>query len=318
MRNDFIKHINIYKYLYRSAFTASMPNDKDICMYMLDLYNDDYNCIDTFNNMVMTCKNEGITDVTDIVTIVERHLRFKNRSFMQISDIIEKQSDEYLVPDIPNDYRFAKLDCNKTYLSIDLKHAFSQYIDSLNILGDTFDNLYINSLPYDILSKSKNIRTFIYHQFNIINYKIAQTYLIQSTLYDIDHELIKLINKHELLPVSYNIDEILFDITNYVDEFTKYIGLQTINNLETHVTVFNPHYITYIHPELNQEKRLDIRYYPNDNTNYIAQKTCKYVNQLYKAYKNLPLCDYDLYVPKDNNPNEFYMMSEPVKIISIE
>ena len=52
--------------------------------------------------------------------------------------------------------------------------------------------------------------------------------------------------------------------------------------------------------------------------NYIANRTCKYMCQIYKAYKNLPLCDYDLYVPNSDNPNVFYKMPEPIKIINAE
>ena len=214
--------------------------------------------------------------------------------------------------------RFADLDSDRVYLSVDLKHAYSQYIDNLSILPDSFNNLFINSLPYEYLRENKKIRMFTYNQFSDYIGEDNVLHILLNTL-KCDHLLINKINEYNLKPVSYNVDELVFDITDYVEEFKPFIGQNyNINNYEFKVDIFIPHVVKYLDPDFdNKERKVNIRYFFSTQKHYFATCKCKYMCQIYKAFYKLPLCEYDLYVPTEDDPNVFYKMKEPIKITSI-
>lgn len=310
-------YLNIYKHLcYSHLKTILDVNNKELFTYQLQLFDDDYDTVDALNTCVNFCVKHNIGSIDDILNLLINIINSNKSFFAAINAATNDMNTVMPQKLVPNDMKFAKLDSSKTYLSIDLKHAFSQYIDSLHVLPKKFDELLIDILP-DYLKENKTIRVFIYHQCISYIYNDNILYKLLSVL-NCNHDLINKLNEYKLQPASYNVDEIVFDITDYVDEFTQYVGLHNINDYNVNVAIFIPHRVTYINPENNKECKVDIKYNIITKKNYFAQRTCKYMCQIYKAYKNLPLCDYDLYVPKADNPNEFYKMSEPIKIISVE
>lgn len=320
MQTDFelLKYLNVFKNLCYSHLRLTLDvNNKDFCMYQLMLFNDDYDCLNDLNRCIKFCKDCNINSIEDVTNILAGHINsYKSvittyKTHVDFANLYDTETK------ISKDNMFVKLDSNKTYLSIDLRHAYSQYADTLNIMSNKFDTAVIDTLPHEYLKELKKIRIFIYHQClsyihdnNILNMLL--------TILKSDHQIINKLNELHLAPISYNIDELVFDVTDYVDVFKQYVGMHKINNYEAKVMLFVPHKVTYLDPESNKECNINIRYNIMTRKNYIANRTCKYMCQIYKAYKNLPLCDYDLYVPNSDNPNVFYKMPEPIKIISVE
>lgn len=312
-------YLSIYKNICHSHLRLTLDvNDIEFCKYQLELLDNDFGCINDFNKCVEFCKENNINSCSCISNILSDYFN-RNRHFINIlKKHIDNLNLQKLDEPIPYSMRFVNLDSNRVYLSLDLKHAYSQYIDNLNILPDSFNNLFTNSLPYKYLRESKKIRIFTYNQFSNFIYEDNILYSILNAL-KCDHPLINKINEYNLKPVSYNVDELVFDITDCVEEFKPFIGQNyNINNYEFKVDIFIPHIVKYLDPDFdNKERKVNIRYLFSTQKHYFAQRQCKYMCQIYKAFYNLPLCEYDLYVPTENNSNIFYKMKEPIKITSI-
>ena len=97
------------------------------------------------------------------------------------------------------------------------------------------------------------------------------------------------------------------------------MGDHTINNLNVHITIFNPHHVNYHDIFTDTEKTFLIKTDYITGKNYIAYKQNKFITQLYKAFKGLPILDEDLYIIDNNNYNHrIVKLKQPIKIISIE
>lgn len=313
------KYLSIYKDLCYSHLRKTLDvNNIELCKYQLELLDNDLDCINDFNKCVDFCKENNIDSCSRISDILSANFSI-NKDFINILKTYTGSLNvQKLDESIPHDMRFADLDSDRVYLSIDLKHAYSQYIDNLNILPDSFNNLFTNSLPYEYLRESKRVRMFTYNQFSDYIGEDNVLHILLNTL-KCDHLLINKINEYNLKPVSYNVDELVFDITDYVEEFKPFIGQNyNINNYEFKVDMFIPHVVKYLDPDFdNKERKVNIRYLFSTQKHYFATCKCKYMCQIYKAFYKLPLCEYDLYVPTEDDPNVFYKMKEPIKITSI-
>lgn len=313
------KYLSIYKDLCYSHLRKTLDvNNIELCKYQLELLDNDLDCVNDFNKCVNFCKEHNVDSISYVSDILSDYFS-RNSDFINIiKNHIDNLNLQKLDEPIPYNMKFVNLDSNKVYLSLDLKHAYSQYIDHLNILPDSFNNLFTNALPYEYLKENKKIRLFTYNQF--LNY-IHEDKVLYSILEVLkcDHPLINKINEYNLKPVSYNVDELVFDITDYVEEFKPFIGQNyNINNYEFKVDMFIPHVVKYLDPDFdNKERKVNIRYLFSTQKHYFATCKCKYMCQIYKAFYKLPLCEYDLYVPTEDDPNVFYKMKEPIKITSI-
>lgn len=312
-------YLSIYKALCYSNLSRTLDlNNIELCKYQLELLDNDFDCINDFNKCIKFCKENNIDSCSRISDILSAHFSV-NKDFINIIKThIDNLNFQKIDESVPYSMRFVNLDSNRVYLSLDLKHAYSQYIDNLNILPDSFNNIFTNTLPHEYLRKSKKIRLFTYNQFSNYIYEDNILYITLNAL-KCDHPLINKINEYNLKPVSYNVDELVFDITDYVEEFKPFIGqYYNINNYEFKVDIFIPHTIRYLDPDFdNKERKVNIRYLFSTQKHYFAHRQCKYICQIYKAFYKLPLCEYDLYVPMKYNPNVFYKMQEPIKITSI-
>ena len=305
-----LEYIKIYKNFYKTAELSQLVNDCDISMYTLKNFDKHYNCISKLNAIKQWCEENGITTLNEYIKILNDHIS-------NIKHIFE--DERLIVPQINTGVdakqMFVSLEAGRKYLSIDLRHAYSQYIDSLNIFKERFDDIIFNGLP-DFIKESKKARILMYFQIpdtSAIKYNVISLFdkVLQS-----DHDLIKCINKYELKPVSYNIDELIYDITDCEQDFNQFVGEHTINSIDVKTNVFEQHYITYFDPIKNKEVTIPVKEY-TDHTNFVTNQ-CIYMNQLYKAYYSLPLTDYDLYVPNVSNWIKYSKLDEPIKILEIK
>ena len=210
---------------------------------------------------------------------------------------------------------FLKLDIGRKYLSIDLKHAYSQYIDSLNVFKDKFNDLMFDGLP-DFMKESKKARVFMYFQIPAHENFKYHVYKLFDKIFESDHKITQYIKEHDLKPVTYNMDELVYDITEIPSLFDEFIGDHTINDITIHVNTFEQHYITFDDPIKKKERTIPIREYAT-HTNFVTN-TCPHMNQLYKAYNNLPIIENDLYIPDNVHWNKIIKLDEPIKIIGID
>lgn len=206
-----------------------------------------------------------------------------------------------------------ELEFGKVYLSIDMIHSYSQLMDRLGVLEKPFDELINDYIGNPILHDNKKLRLCFYHE---LKFHEDTKYFVSSLFEDVlntDCPLVKLLNDMTIYQI--NVDELVYDITECVDNFKEFVGSHCLNGVNVNVNIFTPHLIKY-YDEFGKECTYHIREYAT-HTEYI-EKECRYINQIYKVYNGLPINDLDLYVSDINNTEMFYKLKEPIKIISIQ
>jgi hypothetical protein len=83
-----------------------------------------------------------------------------------------------------------------------------------------------------------------------------------------------------------------------------------------HVTIFTFSDLYFIDKN-NKPKRYNIRTYLDGTNNYMT-KNCPYFNQIYKIFNGLEINDLDLYITSDDIRKPYFVMKEPIKLISKE
>lgn len=309
---DLLENIKLYKNFYRGIDASQLLSNCEVSMHTLQNFDKDYQCIKKMDFIKNGCIESNIFTVKQYSEIIKSHMQ-KMRPFFNNKRLNSCGVNKILHPS--EGKSFVPLQPGKKYLALDMKKAYGQFIDSFNIFDDKLDNIIFEGLP-DFVKESKKLRLFMYYQ---IPGFLIQTNNIITLFDDIlqlnEYPLINCINEHKLEPVSYNIDEIVFDIDDCTEDFTQFIGTHEVNNLLFNVNIFEEHYISYIPHDSEKEKHVEIREY-SDRT-YYATNRCIYGNQLYKAYNNLPITDSDLYIANMNS-NDYIKLNEPIKITKIQ
>ena len=304
-----LEYIKIYKQFHITSETSQLVNDCELSMYTIHNFDKYYNSISKLNNIKSWCEDNDIFTLKKYIKILHDNIRGLRHIF---NGLKLNYYDDIGYTHITS---FLNLDVKKKYLSIDLKHAYSQLIDSMHIFDSNFDDIIFDNLP-NFMRESKRARIFMYSQIpkheNILQY----TYKLFDKLFESDHKILQYLKKYNLNPISYNVDELIYDITETPDLFNEFVGEHTINNINIHLNIFEQHYITYIDPFTNKEKTIPIREYAT-HTNFVT-RTCPYMNQLYKAYNNLPVIENDLYIPNKYDWNKIDKLNEPIKIVDIK
>lgn len=304
-----IEYIKIYKNFYKTSEVSQLLNDCDLSMYTLQNFDKCYNSISKFNNLKRWCEDNNIYNLNEYIKKIHLNIR-------QLHHIFNEPKlncfDENSITSMPQSL---KLNIGKKYLSIDLRHAYSQYIDSLHIFNNKFDDIIFEKLPC-FMKESKNARIFMYCQIPCSDYFKSKVYKLFDRLFVSEHKIAQLLKEYNLNPISYNVDELVYDITETPHLFDEFIGDHTINGIDIHVNTFEKHYISFIDPATNKEKTIPIREY-STHTNFVTN-TCPYMNQIYKAYNNLPIIENDLYIPNQSNWNKIIKLDEPIKITNIQ
>lgn len=313
MNNINLEYVKIYKDLTRNAYKYSLINNEDHAAYTISLFNDDYNSIDDFNKCVEMCERLGFNTYDDYCQYIQRYIK-------SINNVLRNRALRSIQPQpitVPSEKIFAKLDPTRTYMALDVTHAISQYVDSLKIFSKPFEEMVFANLDDEYLINSKGLRIFIYTQFR--NYNFNDN-LIEFTraLLDSDHELIVKLKELGIEVASYNVDELVFDVTDHKDEIEAFVGDHVINGINTHVSLFVPHAVVYIDEATNKNKAVHIRYDILTGKSYFQQRTCKYMNQIFKVYNGIDITDEDLYVQDDFDHNSFYKLNEPITIVNVE
>jgi hypothetical protein len=308
-----IEYIKIYKNFYKTSEISQLVNDCDISMYTLHNFDSYYNSISKFNNLKKWCEENNIYTLKDYINIINNHILNSQHIFNDPN--LNSYFNLYKNNEQPQTPSFLKLDVGKKYLSIDIKHAYSQLIDSTHVFREKFDDLIFNGLP-DFIKNSKKIRLFMYNQIpNIECYKLYINKLFDN-IFESNHIISQYLKKYNLNPISYNVDELIYDITETPTLFDEFIGDHIINNLSIHLNTFKQHYIKYIDPFTKNEETIPIREYVT-HTNFVTN-TCVYLNQIYKAYNNLPIIENDLYIPDKEHWKKIIKLAEPIQITNIQ
>lgn len=313
MENVNLEYIKIYKDLTYGSYKQQLVYNNELAAYTINLFNSDYDSVNEYAQCVAMCERHGITTYTEYCDFIHNYIR----SVKHISRQITNRNVQVEPSPLAKELMFAKLDPNKTYLAIDVKHAISQYVDSLNIIAEPIDKVLIDGIKDEYISNNKTFRMFIYNQFKSYNFNnnlIGFTYSLMNS----DHALITTIKSLGLEIVACNLDELVFDITNHKDVFVDFIGEHTINGIEVKVLTFIPHYISYIDPETNATHTVSIRYNPTTGKTNFQGRSCKYLNQIFKYYYNIPITDEDLYVCDTLHKSIYYKLDNPITIVSNE
>lgn len=307
------EYIKVYKNYYsKDANCNALCEDTKISSHVLSVFDDIYNCNDKLQYIIDNCKLCGIYTFNDYNHIICNHIRsvnyiFDSHVFNKIASVESNLINTYGITQNMSIYD----NTARTYLSIDIKHAFSQYVDSLNIFPSKFDELILCGLP-SFMQESKSIRMLLYYQI-IDHFRLRRNIVsLFDKVFASDDDLVQLILLKNKIPVTYNFDELIFDITDDPD-FDKFLGSRTIANIDLSISKFTAHTIAYIDPLVDQEKTLHIRKYTDHM--YYVEKCCKYITQLHKVLNNLPIEDLDMYYIDDFN--KLHKLSEPIKITNI-
>ena len=204
------------------------------------------------------------------------------------------------------------LEYGRVYLSLDMYHSYSQMMDKLNIFPMEFDDLINDSISHPVLKDNKKLRLCFYHTLKFHEDTKHYVTSLFEDVYNSDDVVVQMIKKLNIHQV--NVDELVFDITECLDEFIPYIGKRIIGGIQLNISVFTQHRIRY-EDEWNKECEIHIREYTT-HVDYVS-KNCRYLNQLYKAYNNLPISELDLYVVDMNDQDLYYKLPEPIKITEI-
>ena len=304
-----MEYIKIYKNFYYTPDVPQLINNYDISIYTLHNFNNDYNSISKLNDIKKWCEDNGIYSLKQFTKIINNNIRniyyiLNNHKFNTLNEFSHKQPP------------FSTLNIKTKYLSIDLKHAFSQLIDSSHIFEDKFDDIIFNNLP-DFMRLSKKIRLFTYNQIPNSDFYAQYAYKLFDKLFELDdNRIVKYIKNNNLIPISCNVDELVYDITEIPNLFNEFIGDHTINGIDIHLNTFEQHHISFIDPFTKKERTIPIREYAT-HTNFVTH-TCPYMNQIYKAYNNLPIIENDLYIPDQTNWNKIIKLDEPIIITNVE
>ena len=316
---DFLKLMTIYKTICYGPVYNLPVHDIEICKKYIELFADTTDVYNDIDKFLKFCASHNINTTNDLNSIIVDHINDKYTYIASINNYIKNNVLPTPKIKIPNENKFVKLIPGHTYLSIDLVHAFSQFVDSLKILPDKYDTILIDSIPFEYLKKSKRLRMFMYFQceqlYNITSF-FGNDYIINLLLstIDKDYELFNKIRVNNLFPQSYNLDEVVYDITGMENEFIGYIGKHTIDGVSINASLFIPHYVTY--DDNVKENYVLIKTDYITGIDYIANRKCKYINQLYKAFKGLPITHDDLIYT--DHTGKIYKLTEPVKITNIE
>lgn len=305
-----IEHIKIYKNFYKTGEISQLVNNCELSLYTLRNFDRYYDCLTKLDNIKRWCGECGIESLKDYVNILNTNIRDKVELFndrrlanLRMCDI-----------GVSTDNIFVPLEPGRKYLSIDMTHAYAQYVDSLNIFDTPLDDMLFDGLP-DFFKESKKVRLMMYCQ---IPSKDETKYNIIKMLTDIlksDCELIHRVNEYNLKPISYNVDELVFDITECPDMFDDFIGSMNIDGKDVKVDTFEQRYVVYVDPYTSKEKRLSIREYSSSTV--FVNNICPYMNQIYKAYNGLSVSEEDLYLPDSTDWRKYHRLPEPIKIKEI-
>lgn len=302
-------YIKIYKCFYRGIDASQLGNDCEVSMYTLQNFDKDYNCLQRLENIKNGCKD--IESLNTFTRKLSSHIEslynvFNDKKLVQLCS--NKSS---LITD---DMKFVNIPHNRYYLSIDLKSAYGQFVDSHHIFDEKFDDMLFNKLP-DFMRDAKKLRVYMYYQIPTFTTQMQMIITVLEDMLKSDHPLIKFINEHNIVPISYNMDEMVFDINDFYEEFIPFVGEHNINGFDVKVNIFEQHYISYMENNC-EEKTISVRKYL-DKT-YYAANSCVYGNQLYKAFNNLPLVDNDLYVTSNLHSSRYSKLEKPIKITSVK
>jgi hypothetical protein len=276
-------------------------------MYTLHNFNENYNCISKLNDIKRWCENSDIFTLDEYANLLHKNIGRLYSVFNDPKLIYFGEISPTRIPP-PSD----PLSVGKKYLSIDLRHAYSQFVDSLHIFNDKFEDILFNELPY-FMRESKKARIFMYLQIPNHNISKLHIYKLFNRLFESDHKISQYLKEYNLSPVSYNTDELIYDISNFPNLFDEFIGDLTINGIDIHVNTFDQHYISFIDPFIKEEKTIPIKQ-SGSYTNYVTSLTCPYMNQIYKVYNNLPIIENDLYIPHREFLDKIIKLDGPIKI----
>jgi hypothetical protein len=276
-------------------------------MYTLQNFDRYYNSLSKLNDIKVGCEENNIHTLNEYINVL-------NNQIGTLHDVFNDPKLFAFKEGTAPQPSFVKLDTERKYLSIDLKHAYGQYIDSMHVFSDKFDDMLFNGLP-EFMRKSKKARLFMYLQ--IPNHHNIKYYIYKlfDNVFESDHKIIQLLKEYNLKVVSYNMDELIYDITDIPNMFDEFIGDHAINGINIHLNTFEQHYISFVDPITKKDTMIPIREYTT-HANFVTN-TCVYMNQLYKAYNNLPIVENDLYVPDKVHWNKIIKLDEPIKITSI-
>lgn len=302
-----LEYIKIYKNFHKTSEVSQLVNDCDLSMYTLQNFDGYYNSLSKLNDIKVGCEENGIHTLNDYVRLLHNQI-------VDLQDIFNNRKLNFVENDNLPKNSFQKLDVGRKYLSIDLKHAYSQYIDSMRVFRDKFDDMVFDGLP-EFMKGSKKARIFMYWQIPSHGNLKFYLYKLLDKVLESDHKIVQLLKEYNLKVVSYNMDELIYDITDIPTVFDEFIGDHTINGINIHLNTFEQHYISFVDPITKKDRTIPIREY-STHTNFVTN-TCVYMNQLHKAYNNLPIVENDLYIPDNVHWNKIIKLDEPIKITEI-
>lgn len=301
-----LEFIKIYKNFYKTSECSQLLNSCEHSIYTIQNFNN----LSKLNDLKLWCENNEIYTLNKYTTIINDNIKNLQHIFN------EPKLNNFIEFDIKSHIPFFfKLDTEKKYLSLDLKHSFSQLIDSLHIFNEKFDNIIFDNLPI-FIRNSKKARIFMYHQIDAHDILKNSIFKLFDRLFESDHKIAQYLKDNNLIPISCNVDELVYDITETPNLFDEFIGDHTINGINIHLNTFEQHYISFIDPFTKKEKTIHIREYATHT--HFATYTCPYMNQLYKVYNNLPIIENDLYIPHQTNWNKIIKLDEPIIITNVE
>lgn len=145
------------------------------------------------------------------------------------------------------------LENGKKYLTIDLKEAFNTlFLNSVNLSKEEWANEI--ALDYNIppfLCDSKGIRIRTSNNLRDKNNKIFKHHL-RHLLYNLQlilegsEDIIQLLKDKDIKPCGIVTDELIFDITDCVDDFSPFIKEDdVINGLNVHIRLFEYKILNY-------------------------------------------------------------------------
>lgn len=145
------------------------------------------------------------------------------------------------------------LEEGKKYLTIDLKEAFSSlFLDSINLSKEEWVNeiaLKYNIPPLVCDSKGLRIRTsnrLRDKKNNIYQHHLRHLLYNLQQILEGSEDIINLLKEKDIKPCAIVTDELIFDITNYVNEFEPYIQEEAvINGLNVHIRLFEYKILRY-------------------------------------------------------------------------
>jgi len=145
------------------------------------------------------------------------------------------------------------LEEGKKYLSIDLKEAFNTlfFKNTKRTKEEWINEMVLNHNLPAMLINSKGVRIQISNKLRndkeiLFIFHVRQLTQLFQTILEGNEEIIETLHTKGIKPCAIITDELIFDITDYVDEFQKFIKEEdTINGIDVHIRLFEQKILEY-------------------------------------------------------------------------